>query len=85
MTLARRPFFDHLMAEGITGDRLEHAVVLRRACHIGRSRGIDLDGFANAADIHDPDGSCFTYRADVAVTARRVRGTMKPTELEGED
>lgn len=85
VTLARRPFFDHLAASGVTGDALEHAVVLRRACHIGRSRGIDLDAFATAADIHDPDGSCFTYRADVAVTARRVRGTMKPTEQEGAD
>jgi hypothetical protein len=80
IALARAPFFALMRERGMTGRDLERAVVLRRACHIGRSRGVDLDAFATAADIHDADHSCFTYRPDVASRALRVVGSTRATE-----
>jgi len=81
LSLARAPFFAWIRAN-LPEDRHEPAVVLRRACSIGISRGIDLDDYPFAADIHPPDGSCYTYSQDVALSARRMLGSSRATEAD---
>jgi hypothetical protein len=61
--------------------RREEVGLLRRACHIAPSRGIDLDQVAVPADLSPPDSSCYTFRPEVATRARRVLGASRPTEL----
>jgi hypothetical protein len=80
LSLSRSAFFAWIRAR-LPEPQHEAAVVLRRACYIGVSRGIELDVYANAGDLHAPDESCYTYRTDVALTARRVRGSSWPTEV----
>ncbi len=82
MTISGGAFF-RWIDEHLT-DPVEHegAVVLRRAAHIATSRGLDLDRYAVAADGGAVNDSCFVYRQEVAVRARRIVGTTRSTELD---
>ncbi len=73
-------FFAWMHAE-LAPSEYEPVVVMRRACHIGYSRGLDLDGYDHAAETQPADSSCYTFRPNVAVIARRNRGSARPTEL----
>jgi hypothetical protein len=79
LRLAREPFFAWVRAR-LSAEEQEAAVILRRACYIGVSRGLDLDVYRFAADAHPADESCHTYRADVAARARRMIGSSRATE-----
>jgi hypothetical protein len=61
-------------------DEHELAAVMRRACQIAPSRAIDLDDYQVAAQIGLIDSSCHTLQPSVAPTARRVKGSSRPTE-----
>jgi hypothetical protein len=80
LRLARAPFFATLDERGATDREVERAVVLRRACSIALSRGIDLDSFATANEIREADNSCFTFRPEVIVRSPRMVGTTRATE-----
>jgi hypothetical protein len=82
VSLDHGPFFAWMRAE-LEPDEYEPVVVMRRACHIGYSRGTDLDAFQYASDTRPADSSCYTFRPNVAVVARRNRGTARATELAG--
>jgi Protein of unknown function (DUF2889) len=80
VSLERGPFLSWMRAELEPGE-YEPVLVMRRACSIAYSRGIDLDAYAYASDTQPVDASCYTFRPDVAFTARRNRGTARATEL----
>jgi hypothetical protein len=61
-------------------ERREHVAIMRRACHIAPSRGLDLDNYQVAAEISILDSSCHTLQPQVAATSRRVRGSARRTE-----
>jgi hypothetical protein len=81
LSLARRPFFTWIR-QNLDAREQEAATVLRRACSIAIGRGMDLDAFAYAADAHPADDSCYVYSGGVALTARRMVGSTRPTEAE---
>jgi hypothetical protein len=64
---------EHLDARG-----LEEVMVLRRACRIAFGCGLDLDDFPTAGDVYGPDGSCHTYRPDIAPIGLRNIGSGNP-------
>ena len=66
--------------DGLSGLDRERVGVLRRAVHIAPSRCIDLDTFAVANEVRPADSTCFTFRPNVAVSARRMVGTTRRTE-----
>jgi hypothetical protein len=80
VSLERAPFFAWMQAELEPGE-YEPVVVMRRACHIAYSRGLDLDDHRYASETRPADSSCYTFRPDVAFIARRNRGTARATEL----
>ncbi len=61
----------------LSPDDAEAAVVLRRACSIGMSRGIDLDAYPTLADMPGLRPLCFSMQPDVAPVAFRNRGLIR--------
>jgi hypothetical protein len=61
----------------LSADDAEAAVVLRRACSIGMSRGIDLDAYPTLADMPGLRPLCFSMQPDVAPVAFRNRGLIR--------
>jgi hypothetical protein len=57
---------------------VEPAMALRRAASIGMATSMILDNYALAGDIRTPDASCYTYRPEVAFTAKRRVGASRP-------
>jgi hypothetical protein len=58
-------------------DGAEAAVVLKRACSIGMSRGIDLDSYATLADMPGLRPLCWSMQPDRAPVAFRNRGLIR--------
>ena len=73
----------HLDGDG-QEDEQEEATVARRAAHISYGRGLELDDYEVAANANTVDDSCYTFRTEVAWSARRNRGASRPTEQEQE-
>ncbi len=82
VSLDGAPFFAWMHAELEPGE-YEPVIVMRRACHIGYSRALDLDDYRYASETRPADSSCYTFRPNVAFTARRNRGSARATELTG--
>ena len=64
----------------LDADGIEQAMILRRATSLAIGNAFDLDDYATAVDVHPADETCHTYRAEIALTARRVRGSSRPLE-----
>ena len=58
-------------------DTAEAAVVLRRACTIGMSRGLDLDQYRTLADMPGLLPVCWSMQPDRAPVAFRNRGLIR--------
>jgi hypothetical protein len=58
-------------------DTAEAAVVLRRACSIGMSRGLDLDGYPTLSDMPGLSPVCWSMQPDRAPVAFRNRGLIR--------
>jgi hypothetical protein len=76
LSLDRDEFLPWIRAN-LSPDEIEYAMVLRRAATLAVGNAFDLDAYATAADVHPADDTCHTYRRDVALTARRNRGTSR--------
>ena len=61
----------------LDADDAEAAVVLRRACAIGMSRGIDLDSYPTLADMPGLSPLCFSMQPERAPVAFRNRGLIR--------
>jgi Protein of unknown function (DUF2889) len=79
LTMAARMFHPWVARRLDPPSRAE-AIVLRRASYIAPSRAIDLDLHHTAGELNAADSSCYTFRPEVIATARRVRGSSRPTE-----
>jgi hypothetical protein len=66
------------VAELYGDSTVEPAMVLRRAASIGLATAMNLDAYVVAGDIRTPDSACYTYRPEVAFTARRRVGASRP-------
>lgn len=56
----------------------EPVVVLRRACDIGRGRGMDLDAIDRAEELRDQQGGiCYTMQPEVITVALRNKGSIR--------
>jgi hypothetical protein len=51
--------------------------VLRRACSIGMSRGLDLDAYPTLADMPGLRPLCYSMQPQVAPVAFRNRGLIR--------
>jgi hypothetical protein len=58
-------------------DTAEAAVVLKRACSIGMSRGIDLDSYPTLADMPGLRPLCWSMQPERAPVALRNRGLIR--------
>ena len=58
-------------------DDAEAAIVLRRACSIGMSRGIDLDSYPTLADMPGLSPLCYSMQPERAPVAFRNRGLIR--------
>ena len=58
-------------------DTAEAAVVLKRACSIGMSRGLDLDSYATLADMPGLSPLCWSMQPERAPVAFRNRGLIR--------
>lgn len=58
-------------------DDAEAAVVLRRACAIGMSRGIDLDSYPTLADMPGLSPVCYSMQPERAPIAFRNHGVIR--------
>jgi hypothetical protein len=58
-------------------DAAEAAVVLRRACSIGMSRGLDLDSYPTLADMPGLSPVCWSMQPERAPVAFRNRGLIR--------
>jgi hypothetical protein len=58
-------------------DSAEAAVVLKRACSIGMSRGLDLDGYPTLADMPGLSPLCWSMQPERAPVAFRNRGLIR--------
>jgi hypothetical protein len=58
-------------------DAAEAAIVLRRACSIGMSRGIDLDSYPTLADMPGLSPLCYSMQPERAPVAFRNRGLIR--------
>lgn len=61
----------------LASDEAEAAVVLRRACTIGRGRGMDLDGYVRLTEIPQMRGVCYSAQPERAQVALRNRGVTR--------
>jgi hypothetical protein len=61
----------------LEADDAEAAVVLRRACSIGMSRGIDLDSYPTLADMPGLNPVCYSMQPERAPVAFRNRGLIR--------
>lgn len=61
----------------LDADAAEAAVVLKRACSIGMSRGLDLDSYATLADMPGLSPLCWSMQPDRAPVAFRNRGLIR--------
>ncbi|MEA2272861.1 MAG: hypothetical protein QOI98_1569 [Solirubrobacteraceae bacterium] len=61
----------------LDADRAEAAIVLRRACSIGMSRGIDLDSYPTLADMPGLSPVCYSMQPERAPVAFRNRGLIR--------
>lgn len=61
----------------LDADDTEAAVVLRRACGIGMSRGIDLDSYPTLADMPGLRPLCFSMQPERAPVALRNHGLIR--------
>jgi Protein of unknown function (DUF2889) len=61
----------------LEADAAEAAVVLRRACGIGMSRGIDLDSYPTLADMPGLRPLCWSMQPERAPVALRNRGLIR--------
>lgn len=80
MSLAGSGFFGWIGAHLDDEDEVEAATLLRRACYIGVSRGLDLDTYERAIEGGTINSSCFVYQPGVAIRSRRMVGTSRATE-----
>jgi hypothetical protein len=58
-------------------DTAEAAIVLKRACSIGMSRGMDLDAFPTLADMPGLSPVCWSMQPERAPVALRNRGLIR--------
>jgi hypothetical protein len=58
-------------------DTAEAAIVLKRACSIGMSRGIDLDSYPTLADMPGLSPVCWSMQPERAPVALRNRGLIR--------
>jgi hypothetical protein len=58
-------------------DTAEAAIVLKRACSIGMSRGIDLDSYPTLADMPGLSPVCWSMQPERAPVAVRNRGLIR--------
>jgi len=58
-------------------DTAEAAIVLKRACSIGMSRGIDLDSYPTLADMPGLSPVCWSMQPERAPVAFRNRGLIR--------
>ncbi len=58
-------------------DTAEAAIVLKRACSIGMSRGMDLDSYPTLADMPGLRPVCWSMQPERAPVARRNRGLIR--------
>jgi hypothetical protein len=58
-------------------DTAEAAIVLRRACSIGMSRGMDLDAYATLADMPGLSPVCWSMQPERAPVALRNHGLVR--------
>lgn len=58
-------------------DTAEAAIVLRRACSIGMSRGMDLDSYPTLADMPGLSPVCWSMQPERAPVACRNRGLIR--------
>jgi hypothetical protein len=64
--------------EALDPDTAEAAIVLRRACDIGKGRGIDLDQFETAEPLAEiMEGVCYTMTRPVIEHAARNKVSMR--------
>jgi hypothetical protein len=82
VSLAGKDFFPWVGVHLSAGEQ-EAARVLRRACSIGVSRGLDPDVYTSATELRGPANSCYTFRPEVTLVARRTRGSARRTEEPG--
>ncbi len=82
LTISGGAFFRWIDANLPDPDEREAATIMRRAAHIGTSRGMDLDRYAVAADGGAVTESCFVFRSGVADRARRIVGSARATEAD---
>jgi hypothetical protein len=61
----------------LDADAAEAAVVLKRACSIGMSRGLDLDGYATLSEMPGLSPLCWSMQPDRAPVAFRNRGLIR--------
>jgi hypothetical protein len=61
----------------LDADTAEAAVVLKRACSIGMSRGLDLDGYPTLADMPGLSPLCWSMQPERAPVAFRNRGLIR--------
>ncbi len=61
----------------LPADEAEAAVVLRRACSIGLSRGLDLDSYPTLADMPGLAPVCYSMQPERAPVAFRNRGLIR--------
>jgi len=69
--------FAHWADATLGADDAEAAVVLRRACSIGMSRGIDLDSYPTLADMPGLSPVCYSMQPERAPVAFRNRGLIR--------
>jgi hypothetical protein len=71
------PGFARWADEHLPPDEAEAAVVLRRACTIGMSRGLDLDQYRTLADMPGLRPVCWSMQPERAPVAFRNRGLIR--------
>jgi Protein of unknown function (DUF2889) len=69
--------FAHWADATLSADDAEAAVVLRRACSIGLSRGLDLDSYPTLADMPGLAPVCYSMQPERAPVAFRNRGLIR--------
>ena len=65
-------------------DTAEAAIVLKRACSIGMSRGIDLDSYPTLADMPGLSPVCWSMQPERAPVAFRNRGLIRDYDAQPE-
>lgn len=69
----------------LSPDDAEAAVVLKRACAIGMSRGIDLDSYPTLADMPGLSPVCYSMQPQRAPVAFRNRGLIRDFDDHADD